>query len=104
MLPPQLSGLTSTLPDMVLSHLFSQVRAACPAFCLHLSPQHPSLAVPYPHVLGAVVLGMGLAKPCLHLFCLLWGSALPKCWVRSVPASCCSAVSGQGMGTWQPWS
>lgn len=78
MLPPQLSGLTSTLPDMVLSHLFSQVRAICPAFCLHLSPQHPSLAVPYPHVLGAVVLGIGLAKLCLQPFRLIWGSALPS--------------------------
>lgn len=30
-LGPQLSGLTSTLPDTVLSHLFSQVRAWGPS-------------------------------------------------------------------------
>lgn len=48
--PPQLSGLTSTLPDTVLSHLFSQVRAARPALSPTVPPaQHPGhVAVPCP--------------------------------------------------------
>lgn len=35
--PPQLSGLTHDLPDLIISHLFGKVPAACFGFALHQS-------------------------------------------------------------------